>query len=54
MSNLATENTEDPRYYGVYFNGLTTGPAARENWVNGDSATGVYVTFYENTSPVDP
>lgn len=49
VSNLAT-TSPSPNYYGVLFDGLTTGPAARENWKDSLTANGAYVITYEGVT----
>lgn len=46
ISNLRTSGSPTPNYYGLYFAGLTTGPAARSSQINGDSSTGTFATTY--------
>jgi len=46
VTNLRVTGSTKPSYYGLYFSGLTTGPAALENYLNGVSSTGTFVSIY--------
>jgi hypothetical protein len=53
VTNLRSTGSPTPYYYGLYFTGLTTGPAARQSQIDGDSATGTSATFYVGTSATE-
>jgi hypothetical protein len=51
VSNLRTSTTPSsgPSSYGLTVSGLTNGPSALDNYNNGDTTTGAFVTTYVST-----
>lgn len=52
VTNLRVTGTTKPSYYGLFFSGLTTGPAALENYLNGVSSTGTFVSIYLDSTVI--